>query len=170
MTNILLPYFLFLSSIYSLHFNTIDGVDKSFNDFSGKKILIVNIATNSSRISQLAQLESLYQQYHDSLIIIAYPSNEFGNEPRTNADIKSFCDTIYHVSFILTEKVSLTGEAAAPVYNWLTHIAENGVTGDSVKNDFQKFLIDKDGELIGIFNPSVLPTDSLIRNAITTNY
>src|SRR5689334_4918083 len=97
------------TSIYSVHFNNIDGNDQSFSSYEGKKILIVNIATGSQRVNQLAGLQQLHNQYHDSLVIVAFPSNSFGHESRSNSEIKSFCQSNYSVAFTLAEKGSVTG-------------------------------------------------------------
>ena len=159
--------FAYLTSIYSFQITDINNNTINFNDFQGKKLLLVNIATGSTRVSQLSQLEQLNQKYGDSLVIIAFPSNSFGHESRTNSEIKQFCQSQYGITFRLIGKTSVNGGPIHPVYNWLTHQSENGTFNNVVYDDFQKFLIDKNGSLIGVFNSKVLPTDPLIINAIT---
>jgi glutathione peroxidase len=166
MTKILIASLFVLSSIYSVSYTDINGASQSFNAFQGKKILIVNIATGSDKISQIGRLEQLYQQYQDSLVIIAFPSNSFGNEPRTDVEIKQKCETVFNTSFVLAQKASVTGLNAAPIYQWLANQSQNGVTNAAVTQDFQKFLINKDGMLIGIFKADVDPMAAAIRNAI----
>jgi glutathione peroxidase len=157
------------SSIYSIHFNSITGDDQNFGQYQGKKILIVNIATGSDKVSQIGQLEELYQQYHDSLVIIAFPSNSFGNEPKTNAEIKQLCEGVFHTTFPLAQKGAVMGTNAVPIYQWLASQAENGVMNGTVVQDFQKFLVDKNGALIGVFGPETDPMSTAIREAITEN-
>src|SRR4051812_1589015 len=101
-TTFVLP-FLFTTSIYSFTINNIDEGDIMFNNFHGKKILLVNIATNSSRVDQLGQLQQLHEQ-HPNLVIIGFPSNSFGNESRSNSEIKSFCGESYGVTYLLAAK------------------------------------------------------------------
>lgn len=157
----------FTTSIYTLQFTDVDGNQVSMNSFQGKKILLVNIATGSSRIGQLTGLQQLHQTYGDSVVIIAFPSNSFDNEARTNAEIKQFCQGNYGVTFRIAAKNSVTGAGVQSIYNWLANISENGVMNGTVGRDFQKFLISKQGSLIGVFSPSVAPTDPLIVNALT---
>lgn len=169
MYNLLLTASIFLTSIYSLQFTDVDGNQVNMSSYQNKKILLVNIATGSSKVSQLAGLQQLQQTYGGSLVIIAFPSNGFGNEARTNAEIKQFCQTNYGVSFKIAAKNSVTGAGVQSVYNWLAHVSDNGAMDAVVAKDFQKFLIDKDGKLIGAFASSVTPMDSQIVNAITGN-
>ncbi len=159
-------FLLFFSSLYTLHFTTNDGVDTSMSAYQGKKMLIVNIATGSEKADQLAQLQELHEQYHDRLTIICFPSNSFGNEPREDSDIKQFCDSAYHPEFTIAEKGSVTGANSQPIYSWLGNQSENGVLEGDIIGDYQKFLIDEDGSIIGVFAPTVSPLDSSIINAI----
>ena len=159
----------YLSSIYSFQVTDIDNGTIDFNDFQGKKILLVNIATGSSQVSQLGELEQLKQAYSDSLVIIAFPSNTFGHESRSNIDIKQFCQSQYNTTFRLAGKGSVLGGDIQPLYNWVTHQSENGVLNNDVAADFQKYLVDKDGSLIGVFGSDVSPMDSTIQNAITNH-
>ncbi|MEI9806772.1 MAG: hypothetical protein WDO16_02200 [Bacteroidota bacterium] len=85
------------------------GQSINFNDFRNKKILLVNIATGSDRVAQLGQLQQLQEQYADSLVVIGFPSNSFGNETRNNAGIKEFCESQYGVSFLLTRTGNVKG-------------------------------------------------------------
>jgi len=98
--------FAYLTSIYSFQITDINNNTINFNDFQGKKLLLVNIATGSTRVSQLSQLEQLNQKYGDSLVIIAFPSNSFGHESRTNSEIKQFCQSQYGITFRLIGKTS----------------------------------------------------------------
>ena len=164
---LLLSSWLFTTSIYSLQFQTIDGVNQFMSQYQGKKILLVNIATGSSRVSQLAKLQQLQQQHADSLVVIGFPSNSFGHESRSDSGIKQFCQSQYGVSFLLAKKNPIAGSVIQPVYQWLTTQSENGVIGDPIKGDFQKILISGEGNVIGIFGPTVDPLSQELVNAIT---
>jgi glutathione peroxidase len=166
---LLLATLVFTISIYSLTANDVDGGTIHFSDFSGKKILIVNTASNSSAASQYARLEELYRLYKDSLVIIAFPSNSFGNEPGNNQSIKDSVMNKYNIHFVLGEKINVTGLSQAPIYQWLTQESQNGMTDNEIVGDFQKFLVNKNGTLIGVFSPVIDPMDSLIQNAILHN-
>ncbi|HMV24430.1 MAG TPA: hypothetical protein PKA71_08890 [Saprospiraceae bacterium] len=164
-----LPSLVLYTSIYTLSFTDTDGSTVNMNSFQNKKILLVNIATNSPRVGQLTGLLQLKQQYGDSLVIIAFPSNSFGNETRSDAEIKQYCQQNYNVNFFIASKNSVFGLYIQPVYNWLKHTEENGVMDVEIMSDFQKILINNDGNIIGVFAPGVSPTDTSIVSAITIN-
>lgn len=170
MLKIVIASLFLATSIYTLSYTDIDGTSQSFGASQGKKILLVNIATNSEYAGQLTGLQQLYELHHDSLEIIAFPSNNFGNETRTNAEIKQFCQTNYSTTFKLAAKGNVTGAGMLPIYNWLAQVSENGVMNGNVVGDFQKFLIDKNGQLIGVFAPEITPMDTTITNSITENW
>lgn len=163
----LITAFLLNTSFHSLQFQDVDGNTVSMNQFEGKKILLVNMATNSSRISQLSGLQQLHEQYGDSVVVIGFPSNSFGHEPLSDSAIKSFCQNNYSVSFLLAAKNPIAGPLNQSVYNWLTSITENSVTDDPVKGDFQKYLISETGTLIGIFSPAVEPMSNQLTSALS---
>jgi glutathione peroxidase len=158
------------SSIYNYTATNIDGDQVSFNDFRYKKILIVNIATGSSITGQLAELQQLQQQYADSLIVIGFPSSSFGHENKNNAEIKQFCQSQYGVSFLLAAKGSVKGNDMQPIYQWLTRKTENGEFNSEVKDDFQKYIVDRNGALIGVFKGSVSPLDNQVVSVITGSF
>ena len=166
---VLLAAAIFTISIYTITATDIDGGQINFSGFQGKKILIVNTATNSPFVSQYGALEQLYQQYHDSLIIIAFPSNSFGHEPGSNETIKNFVLTNYNAHYMLGAKISVTGPDQASIYQWLTQLSQNGMMNSAVQSDFQKYFVDTDGLLIGVFAPSISPMDSSIQNLILGN-
>lgn len=170
MYTFLSPLFLFfLTSIYNLEYTDVTGNTVSMSTCRNKKILLVNIATAGPRTQQLAGLQQLQQLYGDSLIIIAFPSNSFGHEPKSNSEIKQFCQNNYAATFRIAQKKPVTGNNAQPIYKWLADKNENNAMNGAVNGDFVKFLIDKDGSLIGVFSPAVEPMDMLIQNAITGN-
>jgi glutathione peroxidase len=159
----------FTVSIYSISFNDTNGVQVNFSDFQGKKILIVNTASASPYVSQYASLEQLYQLYKDSLVIIAFPSNSFGHESGDNIGIHNFVTTNYNIHFMLGAKIDVTGIGQSAIYQWLTQQSQNGMMNSTIQSDFQKFLIEKDGKLVGVFSADLNPMDSTIQNAIKVN-
>lgn len=155
-----------LISFYTLIINDINGNITSFASFSGKKILIVNTCTATADTSQYAGLEQLHQKYKDSLIIIAVPSNSFGNTPQSDVAIKNFVLNRYNIHYLLASKSSVKGGDISPLYSWLTDSTKNGMIKDTVRKDFYKFLINKEGLLIGAFSNKVLPMSPTIQNAV----
>jgi glutathione peroxidase len=157
-------------SIYSFSVQTIDGNTVSLNSFKGKKMLIVNTASGSKFANQLGSLERLRQQYPDSLVILAFPSNDFGREPGSDSAISQAANANYSIGYILCSKVSVIGPAGSPLYQWLGDGAQNGSISSPVNEDFFKYLIDENGNIRGVFAGSVDPMDSVVQNAIRTNY
>ena len=160
---------LFQSGIYSLTMPAIDGGSIRFSDFVNKKILIVNIATDSRFSTQFASLEQLYQQYKDSLIVIAVPTNDFKHESRNDSAIKSFIQSQYHASYLIASKNSVTGAGQCLLYQWLSQGAQNGFGDNDVPGDFSKYLIDSKGKLIGVFSGPIDPLDDDIQSSIKNN-
>lgn len=159
------------TSIYSFTVSDTQGGSIQFGNFANKKILIVNIATgDTAKLTQLAGLQQLQQQFADSLIIIAFPSNSFGNESRTNVEIKQFCESNYGASFLIASKGSVKGANIQPLYDWITKLSENGVMNSEIKDNYQKYLINGTGNLIGIFSGKILPMDSQLISAITQTF
>lgn len=153
-------------SLYDYAVQDTDGHTVNLGDFRGKKILFVNTASASPYAAQLGSLEQLYQQYKDSLVVIAVPSNTFKSEPLSDAAIKSLATGTYGAHYILTRKTEVAGAGQSPVYYWLTHRSENGMMENSVNEDFYKFLVNGEGKLVGIFAPSVDPLSDEMQEAI----
>ena len=115
-------------SIYDFKVEALDGSTIDFSTFKGKKILIVNTASECGYTPQYEGLQKLYDTYKDKLVIVGFPANNFGGqEPGTNTEIKEFCKKNYGVTFLMAAKVSVKGEDMAPIYKWLCNKAENGV-------------------------------------------
>ena len=133
-------------SIYQFNFKNIDGKDVSFKNFEGKVVLIVNTASNCGLTYHYKGLEGLYQEYKDAgLEIIGFPCNQFGKqEPGTADEIKNFCESNYGVSFELSEKIDVNGSNAHPAFKYLKSELK-GKLNDSIKWNFTKFLIDRNG-------------------------
>ncbi|MEP6844562.1 MAG: hypothetical protein ABI861_01095 [Panacibacter sp.] len=163
---VLLGSVIMTAGIHDYSFTEIDGTEINMASFAGKKVLIVNTASGSDRVLQYAGLDSLYQLYHDSLVIIAFPSNDFGNEPLNDTALKSFVQDNYHVHYLLASKATVTGESQDAIFQWLTKDSLNNAVGTTIQGDFYKFLIDENGELMGVYAGEVSPMDSSIINAI----
>lgn len=137
-------------TLYDFTVEDIDDESFDFASLKGKKVLIVNVASKCGYTPQYEQLEELYQLYKDDgFIVIGFPSNDFkGQEPGTNEEIKEFCTLNYGVTFPIMSKVVVTGENKAPIYKWLTEKSENGKIDSEVQWNFQKYLIDENGNVV----------------------
>lgn len=137
------------------------------NEFKGKKILLVNVASECGFTKQYADLEKLYTTYKDKLVIIGFPCNQFGGqEPGTEEEIATFCSSKFSVTFPLTTKIDVKGDNQHPIYKWLTSKALNGVNDYTVNWNFNKFMLDENGQLIGYFSSRINPMDSDIINLL----
>jgi len=156
------------SSIHQFRAKNIDGDEVSLSSFKGKKILIVNTASKCGFTPQYKDLEALYEKYKDkNFVIVGFPCNQFGNqEPGNSSDIKSFCTRNYGVTFPMMEKVDVKGNSICDIYNWLTSKDKNGVESSSVKWNFQKYMIDENGFLVGNVNSFKSPNCDKIVNWI----
>lgn len=152
------------TSFYDLKSKTIDGKDFNFSDLKGKKVLIVNTASKCGYTPQYEDLEKLYQLYKDkNFVIIGFPANNFmRQEPGTNAEIKEFCTKNYGVTFQMMEKISVKGDDMDAIYKWLTQKALNGKLDSSVKWNFQKYMIDENGNLVDVVYSADKPTSDKI--------
>lgn len=155
------------SDIYTFSVPAIGGgASIDFNSFRGKKILIVNTSSNSPFVAQYGKLEQLYQQYKDSLVIVAFPSNDFGHEPGSEQSIQAFVQNTYSIHYLVAGKTIVSGAGQSDLYKWLTTHEWNGAMSSTVQYDFQKYLIGSDGHLIGYFTGAMDPMDATIQNAI----
>ncbi len=148
---------------YSLSFKTITGDSFKFDKLKGKKVLIVNTASKCGYTPQFKDLEELSSQYKDNLVVIGFPSNDFGaQDPGSNQDIKEFCESNYGVTFMMMEKSSVKGAEKNRVYQWLSDKSKNGWNSTEPSWNFGKYLIDEKGRLIGFFPSKVKPMDNEI--------
>ena len=147
-------------SLYQFNFNNINGEEVSFKSLEGKIVLIVNTASNCGLTYHYKGLENLYQEYKgDGLKIIGFPCNQFGKqEPGTEEEIKSFCDLNYGVSFQLSEKIEVNGSNTHPVFKYLKSELK-GKLNNSIKWNFTKFLINRNGIPYKRFSSTVEPED-----------
>jgi glutathione peroxidase len=145
-------------SIYDFKVAALDGGTIDFASFKGKKILIVNTASECGFTPQYEGLEKLYEKYKDELVIVGFPANNFGSqEPGTNEEIGAFCKKNYGVTFPMAAKISVKGDDTAPIYKWLCRKSENGVLDAEVGWNFNKFLLDESGKLLAHFESKVEP-------------
>lgn len=149
--------------------NDINGNPFNLSALSGKKVLVVNTASECGLTPQYALLQELYETYGgESFEIIGFPSNDFGaQEPGSEQQIAAFCSENYGVTFPMMAKVAVKGGGIAPVYRWLTSASENGLSDYDVKWNFHKFLVDENGRLVGDVAPQISPVDEAILSWIT---
>lgn len=139
-------------NLYHLSFTDINGKEVNMKDFKGKNIVIVNVASECGFTKQYEDLQKLHEAYKENTVVIGFPCNQFGGqEPGSEEEIATFCKKNFGVTFLLASKIDVKGENAHPIYQWLTAKSENGVMDSSVKWNFQKYVINKQGELVDVF-------------------
>jgi glutathione peroxidase len=148
--------------------NSIDGQPAPLAAYKGKVVLIVNVASKCGFTPQYEGLEAIYKKYKDQgLVVLGFPANNFGGqEPGTNEEIKTFCSSKYNVTFPMYAKISVAGSDKAPLYQYLTDKQSNPATGGEIKWNFTKFLLNKEGKVIGRFESAVKPESPEVTGAI----
>ncbi|MFO8130445.1 MAG: glutathione peroxidase [Bacteroidales bacterium] len=151
-------------TIHDFTVKTIDGNDISLSEFKGKKILIVNTASKCGLTPQYEELQELYTRYgDDDFVIIGFPANNFlKQEPGSDEEIREFCKVNYGVTFPMMGKISVKGKNIHPIYEWLTQKEHNGVLDTKVKWNFQKFLVDENGNLVDVVYPRTSPMSEAV--------
>ncbi|GGG60319.1 glutathione peroxidase [Epilithonimonas arachidiradicis] len=150
-------------SIHSFKVEALDGSNIDFSNFKGKKILVVNTASECGFTPQYADLEKLYEQYKDKLVVVGFPANNFGGqEPGANHEIATFCQRNYGVQFPMAAKISVKGDDIAPIYKFLTDKKENGVKNTKILWNFTKILLDEKGHIIDSFVSTTNPMSESI--------
>jgi len=157
-----------MKTLYDFKTKTIGGKEFDLSSLKGKKVMIVNTASKCGFTPQYKDLEELYKSYGgDKFIIIGFPANNFANqEPGSNSDIQNFCSLNYGVTFPMMSKISVKGDDIDPIYQWLTLKAYNGKMDSEVKWNFQKYLIDEQGNLVDVVDSKTLPGSDKILNWI----
>ncbi len=154
-------------TIYEFKVAGLTGGTVDFSKFKGKKILIVNTASQCGNTPQYSDLEAMSKKYKDKLVIVGFPANNFGEqEPGSNKEIAEFCQKNFSVSFPMAAKISVKGDDMAPIYHWLTEKKYNNLKDSEVKWNFQKYLIDEKGNLVAVFAAKAKPTSPEIIEAI----
>lgn len=146
-------------NLHNISFKDISGNSIEGSSYLGKKVIIVNTASACGYTPQFEQLEELYQLYNaQGFVVIGFPSNDFGaQDPGSNSEIAAFCQKNYGVSFPMMEKVNVLGSSKHPIFQWLEKEA-----GAEVKWNFEKFLIDENGDFVKRLGSPVLPTDGIV--------
>lgn len=156
-------------SLHDFTVNTINGEPYNLSQLKGKKVLVVNTASKCGLTPQYTQLQELFDTYGgDKFTIIGFPANNFMNqEPGSNKEIAEFCQENYGVTFLMMEKISVKGKDIHPLYEWLTQKSQNGIMDAEVSWNFQKFMIDENGQLVDMASPREKPMSDKIVNWIT---
>jgi glutathione peroxidase len=151
-------------SFYDFKVKDIEGNDFDLSTLKGKKVLVVNTASKCGLTPQYKELQQLYERYGGrNFTIVGFPANNFmKQEPGTNEEISEFCTKNYGVTFLMMEKISVKGDDIHPLYQWLTEKSKNGVLDSEVSWNFQKYLIDENGNLVKMVSPKVKPDDEEI--------
>jgi glutathione peroxidase len=142
-------------SFYDFTVTDVNGKEFDLAQLQGKKVLIVNTASRCTLAPQFEKLEDLYRKYgRDNFVILAFPSNDFGSqEPGNNQEIAEYCSTKYEITFPVMAKISVKGDEIHPLYRWLTKASENGVEESRVTWNFQKYMVNEGGTLVGHVAP-----------------
>ena len=153
-------------ALQDIPFQTMEGKASSLREYANKVVLVVNVASRCGNTPQYAALEELYQTYQaKGFVVLGFPCNDFGGqEPGTNAEIKEFCSSKYHVTFPILDKIHVKGAEQHPLYAALT--AASSPFPGPVKWNFGKFLIGKDGKAVARFEPGTKPADPKVIAAI----
>ena len=154
----MLVSFMITASVYDFKVDALDGGSIDLAAYKGKKILIVNTASECGNTPQYEELEELYNKYKDRLVVIGFPANNFGGqEPGSNEEISAFCKKNYGVSFPMAAKVSVKGDDISPLFKYLTDEAIKAGFTDPIKWNFTKFLIDEHGKLVTVIHHKTKP-------------
>lgn len=162
---LLSTFSIFGSEFYNFKAKDIKGKDIDFNKYKGFPVLVVNVASQCGYTGQYSNLENLNREYSTKgLKIIGFPSNDFGGqEPGTDKEIAEFCKTNYGVSFDMMSKVTVKGKSKHPIYKYLI---DNSPSKDEIGWNFEKFLVDKKGNVVSRFTSSVVPDSTEVKNKI----
>ena len=148
-----------MTSVYDFSARDIDGNERSLAEWRGKTMLVVNVASKCGFTPQYTGLEALWQADRDKgLVVLGFPCDQFGHqEPGNEAEIRQFCSTSYEVSFPLFSKIEVNGDGAHPLYKWLKSEGKGILGSESIKWNFTKFLIDRDGQVVKRYAPTDTP-------------
>ena len=152
------------TDFYSFKMESLDGSEIDFSKYKGKKILLVNTASECGFTPQYAGLQELHEKHGNEVVILGFPANNFGGqEPGSNEEIATFCQKNYGVAFQMFEKISVKGEDKHPLYTWL---AEHAPNHEEPNWNFCKYLVDENGKVVAFFPSKVKPMDEEILAAI----
>jgi len=154
--------------VHGFTMKNIDGKDVALSSYNGKVLLLVNVASKCGNTPQYAQLEELYRKYRDKgFVILGFPANNFGEqEPGSDEEIKEFCTTKYDVTFDMFSKISVKGEDQHPLYQYLTSTKTDSAFAGDVRWNFTKYLVNREGTVVGKFDTRVKPMSAEIVAAV----
>lgn len=156
-----------MHSIHQYKIEGLTGGEIDFSAFAGKKIMVVNVASECGLTPQYQQLQELYEAHKDKLVIVGCPANNFGaQEPGTHDEIRTFCTINYGVTFPLSIKISVKGDDMHPLYQFLTQKNQNGLKDSEVQWNFQKYILDEKGNLTAVIQPGTEPASDEVLNAL----
>ena len=157
-----------MTTMHDFTAKTIDGTDKKLSDYAGKALLVVNVASQCGLTPQYAGLQELYEKYKGrGFAVLGFPCNQFGaQEPGSEGQIKTFCETRFGVTFPMFAKLEVNGAGRAPLYAFLTAQPTRPDGPGDIQWNFAKFLIGKDGKVIARFSPTDTPASAEITGAI----
>ena len=155
-------------SVYDIPVRSLDGTEASLRDYKDKVLLIVNVASKCGLTPQYTGLEKLHEKFADrGFSVLGFPCNQFGEqEPGSPDEIKTFCSTNYDVKFPLSEKIEVNGDGRHPLYQQLTPTADSEGHAGDIRWNFEKFLISRDGEILGRYSPLIEPENDELVGAI----
>lgn len=154
-------------SVYDFEFKTLAGERVALSDFKGRKMLLVNVASECGYTPQYQELQELYDKHGNKVVVLGFPANDFGGqEPGSNEEIAAFCKKNYGVKFPVFEKIAVTGPDTHPLYRYLSSRELNGVTDEKPTWNFCKYLIDENGKIMKFFPSKVKPMGPEILSAI----
>ena len=154
------------TSFYDFKMKTLEGKDFDFNSLKGKKVLLVNVASQCGYTPQYEELQKLSEQYKDKLVVIGFPSNSFFQEQKNSEEIATFCKKNYGVTFTMMEKIDVKGSGQHPLYKWLSTKDMNGWNDKSPAWNFNKYLVNEKGELIKYYGSGTKPLSKEITDQI----
>ena len=154
-------------SLYDFTMNALDGKPVALSQYKGKKVIILNTASECGYTPQYADWEKFYEAHKDKVVVLGFPANNFGGqEPGSSKEIASFCQKNYGVTFPLFEKIDVVGDKQAPLYKWLTTKSLNGWNEQAPGWNFCKYIVDENGKLTHFFASGVKPNDPAFKKAV----
>jgi glutathione peroxidase len=156
-----------VGSFYDFKLKSIEGKEIDFSSYKGRKVMLINVASKCGYTPQYADLQKLHEKMGDKVVLLGFPANNFGGqEPGSNAEIASFCQKNYGVSFQMFEKISVKGTDMHPLYQWLSDKSKNGWNDKAPSWNFCKYLVNEKGELTNFWGSGVNPFDEEVLAAI----
>ena len=154
-------------NLYDFTVNSLDGKPVSLREFKGKKVVILNVASQCGYTPQYADWEKFYKDHGDKIMVLGFPANNFGSqEPGSSEEIATFCQKNYGVTFPMFEKVDVVGSDQAPLYKWLTTKSLNGWNDKAPTWNFCKYVVNEQGQLTNFFASGVKPDDAGFKKAV----